>query len=76
MSSRFDSLLLRGIFGAVLGLAAMVGAGTQAAGFRGELVLADGRVTLVPAPEPVIQCAMETQDESSLATSTARRGNG
>lgn len=68
MSHRFDSLLLRGVFGLVLGLAVLAGAATQAIGFHGDIVLRDGRLELVPAP--MIQCAQAHAD----ADDAHRRG--
>ena len=73
MSPRFDSLLLRGVFGAVLGLAVLAGAASQAFGFRGELVLHEGRLTIVPAAEPVVLCAIDA-DASNATRTQAGRG--
>jgi hypothetical protein len=72
MSHRFDSLLLRGCFGAVLGLAAIVGATTHAVGLEGELVLHEGRLMLVPPAKPILQCALETERESLVDARTER----
>lgn len=68
MSHRFDSLLLRGVFGVALGVAAIAGAVGQAVDFRGELVLHEVRVQRVPAPEPVLECAMQAPAIEVVAT--------
>jgi hypothetical protein len=73
MSSRFDFLLLRGAFAAVLGLCVTVGAVSQAIGFRGEVVLHEGRVTIVPAPEPALQCALDAETGARMDGRTPRR---
>jgi hypothetical protein len=61
MSHRLDSLLLRGVFGATLSLAVLVGAASQAVGFQGEWRFENGRLVLETVAESQALCQVETE---------------
>lgn len=57
MSHRFDSLLLRGLFGTALGLAAIAGAVTQVLDSPGTWRMSEGRLVFEARSEGGARCA-------------------
>lgn len=70
MAHRLDSLLLRGIFGVALGIAAIAGATSQALAPERQWRLENGRVVWDVAPSTAAQC---TADATATGDDARRR---
>jgi hypothetical protein len=69
MHRSLTPLLLRGLLGTALSVAAVAAAATQAARFEGEVRLDQGRLVLLQLPPSDAQCTLPAP-ESTLASFT------